>query len=87
MVSIGHNFGIAVEAVVQTHPQVNEGMHFVADMEFPVSQTEDLFKLMNEISTPDLPRELAFFITAHWRGKSGKVCQTRYRKPSNFDGC
>lgn len=68
----GHNFGVAVEAVVKTHPQLNAGKHFVADMEFPVSQTAELFQLMNEISTPDLPPELAFFITAHYKGKSGK---------------
>ena len=70
---LGHNFGVAVEAVVRTYPQLNDGMHFVADMEYPVSSTEDIFKWMNEISTPDLPPELAFFITAHYRGKSGKV--------------
>lgn len=68
----GHNFGVAVEAVIKTHPQLNAGKHFVADMEFPVSRTAELFQLMNEISTPDLPPELAFFITAHYRGKSGK---------------
>lgn len=75
--SLGHNLGVAVEAVVRTHPQLNNGKHFVSDMEYPVSSTEDLFKLMNEISTPDLPRELAFFITAHYKGKSGKVCRVR----------
>lgn len=69
----GHNFGVAVEAVVQTQPQLNDGMHFVSDMEYPVSSTEELFKLMNEISTPDLPPQLAFFITAHYKGKSGRV--------------
>lgn len=68
----GHNFGVAVEAVIKTHPQLNDGKHFVADMEFPVSRTAELFQLMNEISTPDLPPELSFFITAHYRGKSGK---------------
>lgn len=68
----GHNFGVAVEAVIKTHPQLNDGKHFVADMEFPVSRTAELFQLLNEMSTPDLPAELAFFITAHYRGKSGK---------------
>jgi hypothetical protein len=67
----GHNFRVAVEAKIKTHPQLNDGKHFVVDMEYAISRTEDLFTLMNKISTPDLPLELAFFITARYKGKSG----------------
>ncbi|KZF24489.1 FAD-binding domain-containing protein [Xylona heveae TC161] len=69
----GHNFGIALEAEVQLHPQVNDGMHYVADMEFPISKTVEVFKLLNLISANEIPKQLAFFITGHAPGPGSGV--------------
>ncbi|KAI9838886.1 MAG: hypothetical protein M1819_004094 [Sarea resinae] len=67
----GHNFGIGLEAEIQVFPQTNDGMHYSVDMEFPISRTEQVFKLMNLVQANELPPNLAFFITGHNPGEAG----------------
>ena len=69
----GHNFGIALEAKVKVHPQTNEGMHYMMDMEFPTSQALDVFKILNDVSTHKFPVEASFFVTSAYPGWAGVV--------------
>src|SRR4051794_3843984 len=68
----GHNFGIALEATFQVHPQQNGGKHYVVDFEFGLESVEDVFQAMNDISDP-MPKELAVFVIGRKRGANGGV--------------
>ena len=68
----GHNFGIGLEATFQVYSQENDGKHYVVDFEYELDQLEDLFHLINEISSP-MPKELALFIIGRKRGATGGV--------------
>lgn len=68
----GHNFGIALEATFQVHPQQNDGKHYVVDFEFALGSVEDVFQAMNDISDP-MPKELAVFVIGRKRGANGVV--------------
>ena len=68
----GHNFGIGLEATFQVYPQENNGKHYVVDFEYDLSRLEDLFQVVNDVSSP-MPRELAIFVIGRKRGATGGV--------------
>ncbi|KAL8767029.1 MAG: hypothetical protein Q9194_006104 [Teloschistes cf. exilis] len=68
----GHNFGIALEATFQVYPQENNGEHYVVDFEFELDRLEELFRMVNDVSSP-MPQELAIFVIGRKRGATGGV--------------
>ncbi|KAI3320508.1 FAD binding domain-containing protein [Xylariaceae sp. AK1471] len=66
----GHNFGIGLEATFQVYPQQNNGLHYVVDFEFELDKVEEIFNLMNEVSSP-MAKEVAVFVIGRKRGAKG----------------
>ncbi|PYI33609.1 FAD-binding domain-containing protein [Aspergillus indologenus CBS 114.80] len=64
----GQQFGVVTQAVIRTHPQQNDGMHFVADMEFESTAAAQVFAAVNRIATPALPSRLAVTIISQYQG-------------------
>ena len=54
----GHNFGIVVEAELQTAPQASQGLFYNADITFADEKLEQVLNLMNQ-QIVDQPAELA----------------------------
>ncbi|OLN92085.1 6-hydroxy-D-nicotine oxidase 2 [Colletotrichum chlorophyti] len=57
----GHNFGIALEATFRVHPQANQGIHYVWDLEYTLEQCDEVFETLNNVSE-DMPADLAIFV-------------------------
>ena len=69
----GHNFGISIEADVQTAPQESKGLLCIVDLTFVDENLEDVLKLMNEqilTMPPQLAVEVVFAVSV----KTLKVC-------------
>lgn len=69
----GQNFGIATQATFRVHDQTNSGEHYAADMEFSMSQLQDVLSVINAQAEASggLPAELALFLVTVPVGSTG----------------
>lgn len=69
----GQNFGIATQATYKVYDQVNDGNHYVVDMEFSMSQLQQVLTVINA-QADILPESLAlFFVTVPVGSTGGPV--------------
>ncbi|KAL0630605.1 hypothetical protein Q9L58_010547 [Maublancomyces gigas] len=66
----GQNFGIATQATYKVYDQVNDGNHYAVDMEFSMSQLQQILTVINAQSEA-LPESLALFFVAVPVGSTG----------------
>lgn len=66
----GQNFGIATQATYKVYDQVNDGNHYVVDMEFSMSQLQQVVPVINA-QADTLPESLALFLTTVPVGSTG----------------
>ena len=57
----GHNFGIALEATFQVHPQLHGGIHHTWDLEYTLDRCDAVFETLNSVYGT-MPADLAIFV-------------------------
>lgn len=67
----GQNFGIATQATYKVYDQVNDGNHYAVDMEFSLSQLQDVLTVINKQADLPLPEALALFLVTVPVGSTG----------------
>lgn len=72
----GHNFGIAVEATFRAHKEANNGEHYSWDLEYELTQCEDVFTCLNTIMDDGMPPDLAVFVLWQRESEGGRKVST-----------